>query len=498
MEPLGIAVVGAGYWGPNLVRNFGSAPGWRLRWLCDLDVARARTVLGEHATARATADLAEALADPAVDAVAVATPADTHLAVAMAALEAGKHVLVEKPLASTRADGLKLVEEAERRGLVLMCDHTYCYTPAATAIRDLVHSGELGDIHFVDSVRINLGLVQRDINVLWDLAPHDLSILDFILPDGVRPISVSATGADPIGAGQACVAYLTLRLSGGAIAHSHVNWLSPTKVRTTMVGGSKRTLLWDDLNPAQRISVFDRGVDLDAPRGARPGPAARRPGLLPLRRHGRPGPARARGAAGGRRGVRIRDPPGPRAADRRPRGPAGPGHPPGRLAQPGRERIGRHCGRKRREPMNDLSTNPAASRGARIEGARALVTGGAGTIGSHVVDALLREGAAEVLVLDNFVRGRMANLRGRGRRRRQPPDGRRGRHPRHRAAARPDAGHGPGLPPGGHPHHAVRRGAPPGQRGPGRRDVQRPGGGGRGQREEGRGLVLGLGLRPGR
>jgi len=265
VEPLGIAVVGAGYWGPNLVRNFGSAPGWRLRWLCDLDVARARTVLGEHSTATATADLAEALADPAVDAVAVATPADTHLAVAMAALEAGKHVLVEKPLAATRADGLKLVEEAERRGLVLMCDHTYCYTPAATAIRNLVHSGELGDIHFVDSVRINLGLVQRDINVLWDLAPHDLSILDFILPDGVRPISVSATGADPIGAGQACVAYLTLRLSGGAIAHSHVNWLSPTKVRTTMVGGSKRTLLWDDLNPAQRISVFDRGVDLTPP-----------------------------------------------------------------------------------------------------------------------------------------------------------------------------------------------------------------------------------------
>jgi predicted dehydrogenase len=200
----------------------------------------------------------------------------------MAALAAGKHVLVEKPLASTRADGLALVEEAEKRGLVLMCDHTYCYTPAATAIRELVHSGALGDIHFVDSVRINLGLVQRDINVLWDLAPHDLSILDFILPDGVHPVSVSATGADPIGAGQACVAYLTLRLSGGAIAHSHVNWLSPTKVRTTMVGGSKRTLLWDDLNPAQRISLFDRGVDLTPP-GEELGRDQRRAALVSYR-----------------------------------------------------------------------------------------------------------------------------------------------------------------------------------------------------------------------
>jgi predicted dehydrogenase len=264
-EPLGIAVVGAGYWGPNLVRNFQSAQDWRLRWLCDLDLDRARRTLGSYSTVRATADLAEVLADPAVDAVAVATPADTHLGVAMAALRAGKHVLVEKPLAATFADGKALVDEAEARGLVLMCDHTYCYTSAAVAIRDLVHSGGLGDLHFVDSVRINLGLVQRDIDVLWDLAPHDLAILDFILPEGTRPVAVAAQGADPIGAGQACVAYLTLQLSSGAIAHSHVNWLSPTKVRTTIVGGSKRTLVWDDLNPAQRITVFDRGVDLSHP-----------------------------------------------------------------------------------------------------------------------------------------------------------------------------------------------------------------------------------------
>ncbi|WP_051944459.1 Gfo/Idh/MocA family protein [Streptacidiphilus rugosus] len=263
--PLGVAVVGAGYWGPNLVRNFQASDRFRLRRLCDLDLERARRVLGGYSTVQATDDLAEVLADPEIDAVAVATPAGTHLDVALAALRAGKHVLVEKPLAATYADGLRLVEEAEERGLTLMCDHTYCYTPAVARIRELVLGGELGELHYVDSVRINLGLVQKDVDVLWDLAPHDLSILDFILPEHVRPVAVAAHGADPIGAGQACIGYLTLQLSTGAIAHVHVNWLSPTKVRTTMVGGAKRTLVWDDLNPAQRIALFDRGVDLATP-----------------------------------------------------------------------------------------------------------------------------------------------------------------------------------------------------------------------------------------
>jgi predicted dehydrogenase len=264
-EPLGVAVVGAGYWGPNLVRNFQASDRFRLRRLCDLDVDRAKRVLGAYSTVEATDDYAAVLADPEVAAVAVATPAGTHLDIALAALRAGKHVLVEKPLAATYADGLRLVEEAEERGLTLMCDHTYCYTPAVGRIRELVRDGELGEIHFVDSVRINLGLVQKDIDVMWDLAPHDLSILDFILPDHVEPVAVAAHGADPIGAGQACVSYLTLQLNTGAIAHVHVNWLSPTKVRTTMVGGSKRTLVWDDLNPAQRVAIFDRGVDLASP-----------------------------------------------------------------------------------------------------------------------------------------------------------------------------------------------------------------------------------------
>jgi predicted dehydrogenase len=264
---VGTAVIGAGYWGPNLVRNALHSQAVRLIAVCDVDLERARGVVGEYADVLATDDLSRVLEDERVEAVAIATPAATHCEVAMAALQHGKHVLIEKPLAPTFLEGELLVRTARERGLVLMCDHTYCYTPAVQRIRELVHSGTLGDIQFVDSVRINLGLVQRDINVLWDLAPHDLSILDFVLHEGCQPTSVSAHGADPIGAGQACVGYLTLELTGGGIAHVHANWLSPIKVRTTTIGGSRRTLVWDDLNPSQRISVYDRGVDLAEPEG---------------------------------------------------------------------------------------------------------------------------------------------------------------------------------------------------------------------------------------
>lgn len=258
---IGIAVVGAGYWGPNLVRNAQATPGLRLEYLCDLDVDRAKRVLGDYSTVRVSSSFDEVLADPAVAAVAVATPAGTHHALAMQALEAGKHVLVEKPLASTYEEGREIVEAAERHGRILMLDHTYAYTPAVRHIRELVRGGELGDLQYIDSVRINLGLVQPDIDVLWDLAPHDLSIFEAILPDNVRPLSVAAHGSDPVGAGQACVAHLTIRLSNDALAHVHVNWLSPTKIRTMVIGGSRRTVVWDDLNPVQRLSVHDRGVD---------------------------------------------------------------------------------------------------------------------------------------------------------------------------------------------------------------------------------------------
>ncbi len=267
-DPVGLAVVGAGYWGPNLVRNAVANADLDLRWVCDLDTERAQRLSSTYAGVTATPDLAAVLSDPAVDAVAIATPASTHAWIATEAIKAGKHVVIEKPLADSLTDAQNILRIAADNDRVVMCDHTYCYTPAVQYIRQALAAGELGDLQFVDSVRINLGLVQSDIDVVWDLAPHDLSILDAILPTNDRVVAVSATGSDPVGAGQACVAYLTLQLESSAIAHIHVNWLSPTKVRTMIVGGSRRTLVWDDLNPTQRISVFDRGVDVSADESA--------------------------------------------------------------------------------------------------------------------------------------------------------------------------------------------------------------------------------------
>ncbi|MFE6735654.1 Gfo/Idh/MocA family protein [Microbacterium sp. NPDC057650] len=257
-----VGVVGAGYWGPNLARNFAVSPDWELAVICDLDAERAQSVADRVGGVLISTSLEEVLADPTIDAIAVATPARTHHPIVMAALAAGKHVTVEKPLAADRAKGVEMVEAAKANGLVLMADHTYCYTPAVLKIRELIAAGELGDILFVDSVRINLGLIQPDVDVFWDLAPHDLSIIDFILPGGLDTASVAAHGADPLKTGKSCVGYLTLPLKGGAIAHIHVNWLSPTKIRQMVIGGTKRTLVWDDLNPQQRLSVYDRGVDL--------------------------------------------------------------------------------------------------------------------------------------------------------------------------------------------------------------------------------------------
>jgi predicted dehydrogenase len=252
-----------------------------LEYLCDLDAERARKVLGDYSTVRISSSLDDVLADPDVQAVAIATPAATHLPVALAALEAGKHVLVEKPLAANFEDGRKLVETAQSRGLTLMLDHTFCYTPAVQHLRKLVHGGELGTIQYLDSVRINLGLVQPDVDVLWDLAPHDLSIFDSILPDDVHVAEVAAHGADPIDAGRACVAHLTLRLSNGVLGHVHANWLSPTKIRTMVIGGSSKTVVWDDLNSVQRLSVHDRGVERTHP--AQLGAEARQQAIISYR-----------------------------------------------------------------------------------------------------------------------------------------------------------------------------------------------------------------------
>lgn len=278
-QPVGVAIVGAGYWGPNLIRNFLACDRADLRWVCDRDEQRARQVLGTHTTVRTTASLDDILDDPEVDAVAIATPATTHARIARACLATGRHVLAEKPLACTSDDAQELVELAERSGVVLMCDHTYCYSPAVSYLHDLLHSGRAGDLQYLDSVRINLGLVQRDVDVFWDLGPHDLSILDHVLPADCRPVSVAAQGADPLGVGRACIGYVTLQLANGAIAHLNLNWLSPTKVRRLTASGSRLMIVWDDLAPAQRISVYDRGATITGESDA----GARRDALVSYR-----------------------------------------------------------------------------------------------------------------------------------------------------------------------------------------------------------------------
>jgi predicted dehydrogenase len=261
METIGFAVIGAGYWGPNLVRNVVTHPAYELRWISDLDQEAAERA-GRGLTTRVTQDLDDVWSDYRVDAVAIATPPQTHHEIARAAIEAGKHVLIEKPLATNLDQGLDLVRLAEDRRVVVMCDHTFCHTGSVLALREMIRSGRLGSLLYYDSVRVNLGLVKSDTDVFWDLAPHDLSILDFILPPNVLPQMVSAHGSDPIGVGQSCVGYVSLYLTNGAIAHLHLNWLSPTKVRTTIVGGSEKMVVWNDLEPAQRLNVFDSGVDL--------------------------------------------------------------------------------------------------------------------------------------------------------------------------------------------------------------------------------------------
>src|SRR6478735_40808 len=263
-DRLGIAVIGAGYWGPNLIRNFSASEHWDLVAVCDLDPQRAWRVVNGRSGVYVTDDVNEVLADSNIVAVAIATPARTHQGIALAALRAGKHVLVEKPLADSSASGAEMLRTARDEGLVLMADHTYCYTPAVDKIRELLADDALGEVLFIDSVRINLGLIQPDVDVLWDLAPHDLSVFDFVLPGGLDVLGVSAQGADPLRAGKSCVGYLSLPLVGGALAHVHVNWMSPTKIRQMVIGGTERTLVWDDLNLVQRVSVFDRGVELIA------------------------------------------------------------------------------------------------------------------------------------------------------------------------------------------------------------------------------------------
>jgi len=256
-----IGVIGYGYWGPNLVRNFSEAAGARVGFVTDLHPERLSQAAARYPAIKVSTDYRDLINDAAVDAVAVATPVSSHFELAMAALRAGKHVLVEKPMTSTSEQSLALIDEAERRGLVLMVDHTFVYTSAVKKIRELTQSGDLGEIYYYDSVRINLGLFQHDVNVLWDLAVHDLSIMDYVLAQ--TPVSVSATGLAHVDGQPENIAYMTMFFAGRLIAHVHVNWLAPVKVRRTLLGGSRRMIVFDDLETSEKIKVYDRGISLN-------------------------------------------------------------------------------------------------------------------------------------------------------------------------------------------------------------------------------------------
>jgi predicted dehydrogenase len=256
-----IGVIGYGYWGPNLVRNFYETPGTQVACVSDLRPERLKLLQSRYPTIRVTTDHRALLEDPGVDAVAIATPVSTHFDLAMKALGAGKHVFVEKPLASTAEQVHRLMEAADKANRLLMVDHTFVYTGAVRKIRQLVDDGSLGDIYYYDSTRVNLGLFQHDVDVLWDLAVHDLSIMDYVLP--AKPLAVSATGLSHVQGGKENIAFLTLFFGGPQIAHIHVNWLAPVKVRRTLIGASKKMIVYDDLEQSEKIKVYDKGITLD-------------------------------------------------------------------------------------------------------------------------------------------------------------------------------------------------------------------------------------------
>jgi predicted dehydrogenase len=258
IDKIQVGMIGCGYWGPNLLRNFSENEGADLRWICDLDTRRLDTMGRRYPAAQRTNDYKTLLADPTVDAVVIATPVWTHFKFAGEALKAGKHVLVEKPLTSRVAEAEELVEVAERHGLTLMVDHTFVYTGAVRKIKELVNKGELGDLLYFDATRINLGLFQEDINVVWDLAPHDLSILDYVI--GREPTAVSAVGSCHIKQGIQNTAYVMLLFPDEFMAHFHFNWLSPVKIRHTLLAGSSKMVVYDDIEPTEKVRVYDSGV----------------------------------------------------------------------------------------------------------------------------------------------------------------------------------------------------------------------------------------------
>ncbi len=255
-----VGIIGYGYWGPNLVRNFNAADGSQVDIVCDVNQQCLKKVRNLYPGLRVTADSDELIKDPHVDVIAIATPVFTHYELAKKVLEAGKNVFVEKPFTYTSAEAGELIELAEKKNLKIMVGHTFLYTGAVRKIKQLIDDHVLGDIYYYDSMRVNLGLFQHDINVLWDLAPHDISIMQYIISE--KPVAVIATGAEHFERNLEDVAYLTIYFTNNIIAHINVNWLSPVKVRTTLIGGQKKMVVWNDLEPDEKIKIYDRGVEV--------------------------------------------------------------------------------------------------------------------------------------------------------------------------------------------------------------------------------------------
>ena len=256
---LRVGVIGYGYWGPNIVRNFHGQERSRVVAVCDKSPKSLAAGAPRFPDMRTTSDCDELLTSPDIDVVAVVTPVWTHFELAKTALENGKHVFVEKPFTCTTAQGEELIELAERKNLKIMVDHTFLFTGAVQRMKEMIDDGTLGELYYYDSTRVNLGLFQHDVNVLWDLAPHDLSIMDYLIKE--KPEAVVATGERHLN-GVADIAFMTLYYPNNMIGHINVNWLSPVKVRTTLIGGEKKMLVWNDLEADEKLKVYDKGVQM--------------------------------------------------------------------------------------------------------------------------------------------------------------------------------------------------------------------------------------------
>src|ERR1700720_2606910 len=263
-DVLRVGVVGYGYWGPNIVRNFQGQEEAEVVAVCDKNPKSLARLRRAHPDIPTTSDQMDVLTNPQIDVVAVVTPVWTHFELAKLALENGKHVFVEKPFTCTAAQAEQLIELAERKNLKIMVDHTFLFTGAVKRISQLVHDGTLGALYYYDSTRVNLGLFQHDVNVVWDLAPHDLSIIDHLIHQ--TPEAVSATGQTHLN-GHEDVAFITIYFPNKIIAHINVNWLSPVKVRTTLIGGEKKMLVWNDLEADEKIKIYDKGVHITTRQG---------------------------------------------------------------------------------------------------------------------------------------------------------------------------------------------------------------------------------------